>query len=76
MIRKPLYRSLIWSSFGGANPLDYIGKALQRPDGTRVSLTRSGTDFVVAINGQVVSKTSDNAQTCYVLNQAEVGLAV
>lgn len=59
-----------------AHVLDYIGKPLQRPDGTPVTLTRNGLDFVVIIGDQVVSQTSDNAQTCYVLNQAEVGLSV
>ena len=74
--RRPLHKPLIWSVFGGAHVLDYIGKPLQRPDGTPVALTRSGLDFVVIIGGKVVSQTSDNAQTCYVLNQTEAGLSV
>lgn len=74
--RRTLHKPLIWSVFGGAHVLDYIGKPLQTPDGTPVTLTRNGLDFVVTIGGQVISQTSDNAQACYVLNQAEVGLSV
>ena len=76
MDRRTLRKPLIWSVFGGSNVLDYIDRPLQTPDGTPVTLTRSGLDFVVTIDGQIVSRTSDNAQTCYVLNQAEVGLSV
>lgn len=71
-LRKPL----IWSVFGGAHVLDYIGRPLQTPDGTPVELTRSGMDFVVKVNGEIISQTSDNIQTCYVLNQAQAGLSV
>lgn len=74
--RNTLRKPLIWSVFGGAHVLDYIDRPLQTPDGTPVTLTRNGLHFVVTIGDQVVSQTGDNAQTCYVLNQAEVGLSV
>lgn len=68
------YTRIIWSAWA-ANPLDYIGRDLERLSGEKVSLQRSGMDFVVAVDGSEISRTMDNAATCAALNAVEAGLS-
>ncbi len=58
------------------NPLDWLHERktqkLATPNGTEVTITKPGNDFIVTI-GQERIVTGDNISTCYVLNYHEVG---
>lgn len=66
-----------WSPFA-TNPIDYIegrsSRKLTTPTGEEVKIIQSGISFVVEINGER-TVTTNNANTCYFLNQHQVGFA-
>lgn len=66
-----------WSPFA-TNPIDYIaGRSNRRlitPAGKEVKIIQSGISFVVEIDGER-TVTTNNTNTCYFLNQNQVGFA-
>lgn len=69
------YIPINWNPYRN-NPLDHIfgrsNKQLITPDGSPVSITQDGLDFVVTI-WHKRTVTGSNINTCYFLNTNEVG---
>ena len=67
------HRAINFSPFAN-NVLDYLGKELCTPGGTKVVITKPTIDFVVRFNDVVMLESNDNLSVSYFLNQREVGV--